>query len=89
MHPHHAAAQNPGKTAEAQLSAAVYLAQELGNLREEFSDFHIWQEASGDRIHYVARRRHTRAHPHTIVTADPYELRPALEDGRQAAASQG
>jgi hypothetical protein len=51
---------------------------ELASLREESSGFRIWREAYGEHIRYVAQRVHPAARPHTVVTADPAELRAAL-----------
>jgi cytosine/adenosine deaminase-related metal-dependent hydrolase len=54
------------------------IADELVSLREEFSSFRIWREAHGERARYVAQRLHPGLHPHTVVTADPEELRAVL-----------
>ena len=51
---------------------------DLPILRQQFPGFEIWREDTGDRTRYVARRRHTWLSPHTVVTADPDELRAAL-----------
>jgi len=50
-------------------------------LCEEFPAFRIWREIIGDRVQYVARRRDTNTHPHTVVTADSARLRSALSAG--------
>ena len=57
-------------------------ADSLPGLCADSPAFRIWREIIGDRIQYVARRRHADAHPHTVVTADPVKLRAALVDGR-------
>jgi len=54
---------------------------DLPILRQQFPGFEIWREATGDRTRYVARRRHTWLSPHTVVTADPDELRATLHQG--------
>jgi len=69
---------------ETQPAAATDLgpsADSLARLCEEFPAFRIWREIIGDRIQYVARRRNTDTHPHTVVTADPARLRSALSTG--------
>ena len=37
-----------------------------------------WQDATGERTRLVAVRRHHGISPHTVVTADPAELRAVL-----------
>jgi S-adenosyl methyltransferase len=49
-------------------------------LQTEFPQFRLWQEISGDRVRYIARRLHPGAAPHTIVTADLDELRAVLDN---------
>jgi len=56
------------------------MADELTALRERFQSFRIWQEVTGDRTRYVARRLDVGAGPHTVVTADLAELRAVLDD---------
>lgn len=51
---------------------------ELCALREEFPQYRIWREISGDRARYIARRLHGGTGPHTLVTPDPGELRAGL-----------
>jgi hypothetical protein len=64
---------------------------ELATLREDFPDFHIWREVTGDRTRYTAQRQRAGVRPHTVVTTDLAELRslladaPAAADSRQAA----
>jgi len=50
----------------------------LFGLQQEFPGFRIWQECHGDRKRYVACRVLTSTRPHSVVTADPDELRDAL-----------
>ena len=64
-----AAPRTPGSVEAGQLDA----------LREDFPAFRIWRESIGDRVQYVARRHHPGAHPHTVVTTNPGELRAALQ----------
>ena len=54
---------------------------ELAALRAEFPRFRIIRETVGDRARYVARRLEPGTRPHTVVTADPSELRAALARG--------
>lgn len=85
MHPHDAGAQTPqlpgtpcnGCGAE---PAPDVLADGLVDLRARLPHFRIWQEVTGDRIRYVARRLHPGTGPHTVVTANLAELRAALDD---------
>lgn len=51
---------------------------DLPVLRQQFPGFEIWREVTGERTRYIARRRHTWLSPHTVVTADPDELRAVL-----------
>jgi len=51
---------------------------DLPVLRQQFPGFEIWREVTGERTRYIARRRHTWLSPHTVVTADPDELRATL-----------
>jgi O-methyltransferase involved in polyketide biosynthesis len=55
--------------------ASVYA---LDALREELPGFRIWREDNFGRVRYVARSQCTGLNPHTVVTADLGELRPAL-----------
>jgi len=50
----------------------------LLGLQQEFPGFRIWQESHGDRKRYVACRVLVGIRPHSVVTADPDELRDAL-----------
>jgi len=54
---------------------------DLNDLRRCFPGFRIWREITGDRVRYIARRRHPVAGPHTVVTDDLGELRSALGSG--------
>jgi hypothetical protein len=51
---------------------------ELDSLREELPGFRIWREEMPSRVRYVARAMDLRTHPHTVITADPGELRAQL-----------
>lgn len=53
-------------------------------LRAEFPDFWIWREDICGRVRFIARSRRTSKHPHTVVTADPAELRAALKPSQRA-----
>ena len=50
----------------------------LLGLQQEFPGFRIWQECHGDRKRFVACRLLAGTRPHSVVTADPDELRDAL-----------
>jgi hypothetical protein len=50
----------------------------LPRLRADFPQFRIWREHTPGRVRYVARRTNDSAGPHTLVTADPAELRREL-----------
>jgi len=50
----------------------------LFGLQQEFPGFRIWQESYGERKRYVACRLVAGTRPHSVVTADPDELRAAL-----------
>jgi hypothetical protein len=51
-------------------------ADELANLRLQFPAFRIYRQATpGSHARYVAQRISREAHPHTVITADPDELR--------------
>ena len=50
----------------------------LFGLQQEFPGFRIWQESYGERKRYVACRLVAGTSPHSVVTADPDELRDAL-----------
>jgi O-methyltransferase involved in polyketide biosynthesis len=54
------------------------MSDELGVLQEEFPAFRIWREDISGRTRYIARSQHAGLNPHTLVTADPDELRGAL-----------
>jgi hypothetical protein len=47
-------------------------------LREDFPLYSIWWETTGGRVRYVAQRVHPGVRPHTVVSADPGELRAIL-----------
>ena len=50
----------------------------LFGLQQEFPGFRIWQESHGERKRFVACRIVASIRPHSVVTADPDELRDAL-----------
>lgn len=50
----------------------------LAELRQQFPQFRIWREAIGPRTRYIARRLDPGTRLHTVVTADPDELRATL-----------
>jgi len=54
--------------------------QELDRLRTAFPQFLIGREFIGGRPRYVARRLTLGTRPHTVITADPAELRAALPE---------
>jgi hypothetical protein len=54
---------------------------DLISLRADFPSFRIWCENVVGRVRYVARRLDPSIHPHTVVTADPAEVRAALSAG--------
>ena len=54
------------------------VAADLARLHAEFPGYRIWREVTGNRARLVAVRRHHGMSPHTVVTADPAELRAAL-----------
>jgi len=60
--------------------AAPASKDQLAALCDDFPQFWIWREDVRGQVRYVARRRDQRQHPHTVVTADPGELRAALSD---------
>jgi hypothetical protein len=53
----------------------------LSELRQQFPQFHIWREANGQRVRYIARRLSLGTSLHTVVTADLDELRATLASG--------
>jgi hypothetical protein len=56
---------------------------ELNRLRADFPLFWIWRENTGSGVRYIARSQRAGLNPHTVVTADPAELRAVLsEPGR-------
>ncbi len=50
----------------------------LPALQQQFPAFQIWRENMFGRRRYIARSQHLSVHPHTVITADPDELRAAL-----------
>jgi O-methyltransferase involved in polyketide biosynthesis len=63
------------------------MADELTALQEQFPAFHIWEEPGDGRTRYVARSIHLAGRPHTVVAADPSELRAALAQEAEKHAS--
>lgn len=55
----------------------------LSHLQADFPGFRIWEEAIAGRTRYVAVRRSLSAGLHTLVTADPGELRAELDLSEQ------
>jgi hypothetical protein len=54
---------------------------ELASLQAGFPQFRIWREMIHDRARYVAGRLDPDAHPHTVITPDPDEVRATLGAG--------
>jgi len=54
------------------------VAADLARLHAEFPGYRIWHEISPGHARLVAVRRYHGTSPHTVVTADPGELRAAL-----------
>ena len=50
----------------------------LLGLQRDFPGYQIWQESHGERKRFVACRIVASTRPHSVVTADPDELRDAL-----------
>jgi hypothetical protein len=55
-------------------------AAELDRLRADFPSFWIWRENTGSGVRYIARSQRAGLNPHTVVTADPAELRAVLSE---------
>jgi hypothetical protein len=56
----------------------------LDAARRDFPGYQIDVELTLERPRYVARRTHSGAGPHTLITSDLAELRAELGVGRQA-----
>jgi hypothetical protein len=56
----------------------------LFGLQKEFPGYRIWQECHGERKRYVACRLYAGIRPHSVVTADPDELRDVLSGRRDS-----
>jgi len=56
----------------------------LTGAQRDFPSHRIWREIIPGRTRYVARSRHLRARPHTLVTPDLPELLAALTQATQA-----
>lgn len=52
--------------------------------QRDFPSHRIWRESIPGRTVYVARSRHLRARPHTVVTPDLTELLAALTEAAGA-----
>jgi hypothetical protein len=51
----------------------------LASLQADFPGYKIWQEDFPDGVRFIARSQRAGLHPHTVMTADPAELRRTLE----------
>jgi hypothetical protein len=76
----HPAGPNPASNRTSASQLADALTAELDSLRADFPQFWIWREHTGSGIRYIARSQRAGLNPHTVVTADPAELRAALGD---------
>lgn len=56
----------------------------LMKAQRDFPSHRIWRESIPGRTVYVARSRHLRARPHTVVTPDLTELLAALTEAAGA-----
>ena len=54
----------------------------LAALRADFPGYCLWKENTQGGTRYIARSLSLRQSPHTLVTADPAELRAALAAAR-------
>jgi hypothetical protein len=72
------AAHHPAPKNLTASQAVEALAAELDRLRADFPEFWIWRENTGSGVRFVARSQRAGLNPHTVVTADPVELRAAL-----------
>ena len=72
------AAHRPAPKNRTASQAVEALAAELDRLRADFPEFWIWRENTGSGVRFVARSQRVGLNPHTVVTADPAELRAAL-----------
>ena len=63
------------------MTGGLHQATDLGSLaelRDDFPSYRIWQEITGIRVRYVARRIGPGPGLHTLVTADLEEMRGIL-----------
>jgi len=67
----------PG-TAPRTPASTLPLPDPLPALQADFPAFRIWRETIYGRVRYIAHSPHLGLHPHTVITADPDELRAAL-----------
>jgi hypothetical protein len=72
------AAHRPAPKKPTASQAVEAVAAELDRLRADFPEFWIWRENTGSGVRFVARSQRVGLNPHTVVTADPAELRAAL-----------
>jgi hypothetical protein len=70
----------PSHDTDSDVASLAVIACQFDALRRDFPNFHIWREAIGDRVRFVAVRRRSGVHPHTVVTADLDELGAVLAD---------
>jgi hypothetical protein len=68
--------------------AAAGEVSDLLELQNEFPEFVIWREITGNRTRYVAKRVQPGVSPHTAICASTAELRAVLAD-RAGQASPG
>jgi hypothetical protein len=71
-------AEHPAARNSTASQAADAQSAELDRLRADFPLFWIWRENTGSGVRYIARSQRAGVNPHTVVTADPAELRVAL-----------
>jgi hypothetical protein len=76
---HSGDAATPPGTAAHRRSLPPHQPDDLPTLGQQFPGYDIWWETRGEHTRYVARRRDPSLNPHTVVTADPDELRAALQ----------
>ena len=50
----------------------------LAELRREFPGYRIWLEPTHSHLRFIARRQGAGTGLHTVITADPAELRSVL-----------
>lgn len=70
----------PSLSSAAHSAGGTTTEADLLSIQRDFPAFRIWREITGDRIRFVAHRRHPSIRLHTVVTADLHELRVVLAD---------